>query len=99
LEYYDEMYILMPSDNILHSKATIYLQTNRLQEVKSELKKIDPESLNQRKYLFHGCYAEYFEKIGENKSALAEVDLAIKTCSNQLEKKYLERKKKALLNN
>lgn len=97
LEHYDEMYVLMPSDNILLSKATIYLQMDRLKEAKLELEKITSESLSQRRYLLHGCYAEYYEREGELTKAITEIDLAIKSCSNQYEKKYLEKKKKALL--
>ncbi len=96
LDYYDEMYQMIPSDHILLSKATIFLQLEKLAEAKNELNRIKPESLIQREYLFHGCYAEYFEKLGELGRAMEQIDLAIAKCSNQLEKNYLLKKKKLL---
>lgn len=96
LDCYDEMYAIMPSAHILLSKATVFLQLEKLREAKHELDKITPETLNQRKYLYHGCYAEYHEKAGEKDKALEEIGLAVETCSNQFEKNYLMKKKQLL---
>jgi len=98
LKFYEEMYELMPSDSILLSKAAIYLQMDQLIQAKSELVKIKPESLNQRRYLLHGCFADFYEKTGDTDKAVVELDLAINSCSNQLEKKYLARKKENIVN-
>lgn len=97
LNYYEEMYDLMPSDSILLSRATIFLQMNQGDKAKAELDKINAQSLNQRVYLYHGCYAEYFEKQGDLGKAQTEIDLAISTCSNQFERQYLENKKSNML--
>lgn len=97
LGYYDEMYDLSPTDQILLSKATIYLQINQSEEAQKTLNKIRPEELGQRKYLYHGCYAEYYEQLQEKENALAEFDLAISLCTNHLERAYLERKRDAIL--
>lgn len=93
LALYEEMYVLMPSDHILLSRASIYLEINQLKEAKSALDQIKPESLRQRKYLYHGCLAEYFEKSGELPKALIEIEIAIAVCTNQQEKEYLKGKR------
>lgn len=92
LALYEEMYALMPSDSILLSRASIYLEMNQLEEVKSVLDKINAEALHQRKYLYHGCLTEYYEKRGELAKALTEIEIAIADCSNQQEKEYLKGK-------
>ncbi len=97
LEYYGVMYEIMPTDSILLTMATIHLQLGQLEQGKAKLEKISPDVLSQRKYLFFGCYAEYYEKNGITDQALKNIELAITACPNQLEKQYLERKRKKLL--
>ncbi|MCB0705264.1 MAG: sigma-70 family RNA polymerase sigma factor [Saprospiraceae bacterium] len=96
LKLYEEMYLLMPSDHILLSMASIYLQTNAFAEAKLALDRIDSDSMNQRRYLFHGCRAEYYEKTGDAINALQEIDLAIELCSNKHEQQYLRTKRKKI---
>ncbi|MEB2781306.1 sigma-70 family RNA polymerase sigma factor [Algoriphagus sp. C2-6-M1] len=96
LKYYDDMYLMMPSDHVLLSKATIFLQLEKLMEAKLELGKIVPKSLSQRRYLFYGCYAEYYEKAGDIDNALQQIKLAIDFCSNNMEKDYLRKKAQSL---
>jgi hypothetical protein len=60
------------------------------------LKKVDFEGLNRRRYLYHGSYAKIFEGKDEYKKAINELDLAISSCSNQLEKDYLMKKREFL---
>lgn len=92
LALYEEMYALMPSDHILLSRASIYLEINQLEDAKSALDQIKSQSLNQRRYLYHGCLAEYFEKSGDLPKALYEIETAIDLCSNQQEQEYLKEK-------
>ena len=77
LDYYSFMYQLMPSAQVLLSKATIYLQLEEAEKAKEELDKINREALGQRKYLLHGCYAEYFEKTGHIATAIREMAQAV----------------------
>ncbi len=97
LGYYDEMYALSPSNQILLSKATIYLQINQSKAAQKTLNRIRPEELGQRKYLYHGCYAEYYGQVQEKENALKEFNLAISLCTNHLERVYLERKRDAIM--
>lgn len=98
LGLYEEMYSVMPSDNVLMSKATIYLQLNELEKAKALLDKMNTGALNQRSYLLHGCYADYYSRAGNSALAIVKLDKAIQLCSNAFEKQYLENKREALTN-
>lgn len=93
LQLYQALNGLQPSANALLSMATIHLKLNNLEQAKALLDQIAEGSFSQRNYLLHGCYAEYFYKSGDQKNALKEIDLAINSCSNNLEKEYLTKKK------
>lgn len=93
LGHYEAMYSLMPSDNILLSRATIYLQLKEPENALAELKKIKPGALGPREYLLAGCYSEYYEMTGDRKRAREYLDQAISSCTNSLERKYLENKR------
>jgi len=96
LAYYKEMYAMMPSDSILLSEAIIYLKLNQLKKAKIVLDKINGETLNQRRYLLNGCYAEYYKRSGDSMQAIIELDFAIHSCANLFEKQYLTNKKSLL---
>ena len=70
---------------------------DELERAEEVLKKVDLEGLNRRRYLYHGSYAKVFEQQKDYKKALYELDLAISSCSNQLEKDYLMNKRELLL--
>jgi RNA polymerase sigma-70 factor (ECF subfamily) len=97
LSYYEEIYVMLPSDHTLLSKATIYLQLDRPEKAEFELRQINPAGLHQREYLFHGCYAEYYENMNRLPEAITSIDLAIAKCTNHFEKKYLENRKSELM--
>jgi RNA polymerase sigma-70 factor (ECF subfamily) len=96
LDLYQQLYELHPNDHVLLSMATIHLQTNQPEQAKSLLDRISSNNLNQREYLLHGGYAEYYTKTGDTKTALLEFDKAILSCSNDMEKAYLKKKKAQL---
>ncbi|MFK7921940.1 MAG: RNA polymerase sigma factor [Bacteroidia bacterium] len=95
LTLYDEMYQLIPSDNILLSQASILLQKEEAFLAKEKLEQINVSHLQQRQYLYHGVWAEYYDKTGNHGKALEEIELAIESCSNQLETHFLEQKRQA----
>ncbi|MBL4624291.1 MAG: sigma-70 family RNA polymerase sigma factor [Flavobacteriales bacterium] len=97
LKSYQKLYELQPSDLTLLSMATVHIQLDQLKEARKRLDSISAGGLQQRMYLLHGCYAEYYHKIGNQKRTIEEMDNAIKLCSNELEKKYLYEKKNKLL--
>jgi RNA polymerase sigma factor (sigma-70 family) len=96
LSLYEEMYERIPSDTILLSMISVLIHMDELNQAEKVLQKVDPQALNRRKYLYHGSYAKIFEQKGEYQKALSELDKAIASCSNQLEKNYLTKKKERL---
>ncbi len=93
LKLYQKLYQVQPSDSILLSMASVNIQLGQLKESKKKLDAISAKGLQQRSYLLHGCLAEYYHKMGNNKKAIEELDCAISLCSNELEIKYLNKKK------
>ena len=96
LEHYNKMYEIMPADNVLLSRAITYIQLEQFSNAKTDLDNINPGGMNQRNYLVHGTYADYYDKIGKKDKAIKELELAIATCTNDLEKGYLRKKIKEL---
>jgi len=97
LNSYQKLHELQPSDSTLLGMATVYIQLGQLKEARKRLDSISAGGLQQRVYLLHGCYAEYYRKSGNQKKAIEAMDNAIKLCSNELEKRYLYKKKNKLL--
>lgn len=93
VSYYDQMIGIMPSENFALSKAIALIQMNALEEAKTILDTIQPESMNQRKYLLYGAMAEYYVKNNEPDKAIIEVDKAIQACSSTLEIAYFKKKR------
>ena len=67
-----------------------------MDEAKAELEKISIGDLNQRAYLYHGTYAEFYNLSGNTELALQELDNAIGKCTNSLEIDYLQKKKDSM---
>lgn len=97
LSSYQKLYEFEPSNSALLSMATIYINLGQVDEAKKSLDAIPVGGLEQRTYLLHGCYAEYFLKIGKHKKALEEIQNAIELCTNDLEKNYLYVKRDKML--
>lgn len=95
LRLYEAIYQMMPSDNVLLSKASVLLYKGDLAASKACLEEIANDKLQQRQYLYHGLWAEYFHQSKQSQKALSSLELAISSCSNQLEIDYL-RSKQAL---
>lgn len=96
LGYYEELYVAMESDTLLLTMATIHLQMDNAEQAFKTLNQINPTKLAQRLYLLHGCFAQYFEKINDIPKANESLSKAIALCPNELEKKYLLKKKGSL---
>lgn len=93
LELYQKLYQHAPSDSTLLSMANVYLQLGQLKDAKKCLDSISEKGLQQRIYLLHGSYAEYYQKAGQLTQAIERIDQAILLCTNALEKRYLLSKK------
>ncbi|MFK8164162.1 MAG: hypothetical protein AB8H12_17080 [Lewinella sp.] len=57
------------------------------------LEQLEEDQLAQRKYLYHGCWAEYYKRTGDAPQAIQHYDVAISMVPNDLEKEYLYKKR------
>ena len=92
IDLYDGMYEMIPSDQILLAKAAVFLQCKQALEADHTLKRINPEKLGPRKYLYHASVAQYYELLGDSALARQEITQALEVCTNHLEKRYLEKR-------
>ena len=96
LSYYLQMNKLYPSTLNLLNIAVVLLELGRLEEVGEWLEMVRPQDLEQRVYLYHGTYAEYYIASGKLDKARECLDLAIAEVSNQAELEYLQNKRNKL---
>ena len=62
------------------------------------LKQLNPNDFEHRKYLYYGVMSDFYYFSSEYKEATIQINLALSTVTNQLEKKHLEKKKNRILN-
>jgi RNA polymerase sigma-70 factor (ECF subfamily) len=98
LYWYQCLQTLQPMPTHLLTMAIVCMQTNDFKLSKSYLEQIKPDDLHQRVYLFYGAKAEFYSKTKNIKKAINYINLALTTVTNSLEKDYLQKKKRALLN-
>ncbi|MFS4492782.1 RNA polymerase sigma factor [Maribacter sp. 2308TA10-17] len=96
LNWYNQLQGLQPNTFNLLNIAIVNLQLRNFEEVKDILETLPIEDLEQRAYLFYGCYAEYYVKRGDLVLAISYLETAISKTSNRLESAYLEKKKQQL---
>ncbi len=92
LMMYSKLYELQPNSFTLLNIAIVNLQLDRLKNTKKMLEELRIDDLEQRQYLYFGCYAEYYLKQGEKTLAKSYFEKAIAKTSNSLEKDYLIKK-------
>ena len=93
LGYYRKLEIICETPSNKLNLSIVLMQLNRMDEAKAFLDQISLDALQQRQYLVHGCYAEYYSKTNRIVEALKSIDLALNLVSNQYEKAYLEKKR------
>lgn len=93
LRWYQQLEEVQPSPFNGLNMAVIYVQLLEFSKAEELLRNIQPEKLEQRAYLYHGLWAEYYYKKGEMQAAVKAVDQAIHLVNNDVEKRYLERKR------
>jgi RNA polymerase sigma-70 factor (ECF subfamily) len=96
LGYYNTLQEIQPHTFTLLNMAIVNLQLNRFEAAKSLLDTIVISDLEQREYLFYGCYAEYYAKRDDLVLAISYLEKTILKTSNSLEKAYLQKKKRQL---
>lgn len=97
LHWYEKMHQIHPTPFTQLNMAMVAIQLQQFEKAYRFLCQIQPEQLEQRAYLLHGAFAEFYEKTGDNTLALSYLDKAISAVSNDLEKKFLEKKRNRLV--
>ncbi|MFK7812728.1 MAG: RNA polymerase sigma factor [Maribacter sp.] len=93
LSWYSELQELQPNTFTLLNMAIVNLQLNNFEVAKNILETLPISDLEQREYLYYGCFAEYYAKRDDLVLAISYLEKAITKTSNKLEKEYLIKKK------
>lgn len=93
LKWYQQLERIQPSLFNGLNMAVIYVQLEDFEPAKELLNSIDPAKLEQRAYLYHGLWAEYYHKKGEKQAAVKAVERAIEMVNNEGEKRFLQQKR------
>lgn len=96
LMWYTRLYELQPSAFTQLNMAIVNLQLNQFEATQQILDSIIIENLEQRAYLYYGCYAEYYAKKNAIPQAITYLNKAILKANNNLEKDYLKKRKSEL---
>lgn len=92
LKWYQQLEELSPSPFNLLNMAVVNLQRQDYPAAHNVLQQLDEDQLEQRKYLYYGCWAEYYKKIEDFAKAIEQYDVAIRLVSEDLERAYLVKK-------
>lgn len=94
--WYVQLNQIQPSTFNQLNMAMAQLQRDELKDCYALLQSIDPASLEQRTYLYHGLLAEYYHKTGHNAQCILHLDKAISLVRNEAEKKHLQLRREAV---
>ncbi len=97
LFWYQKLQEISPSPFNLLNMAVVNLQLDQPELTKEILSQVDPQSLGQRNYLFHGCMAEYFKSLKKYDQALDSYTKALSLVKNESERRYMEGKYQKVL--
>ncbi|GGI57818.1 RNA polymerase sigma factor [Winogradskyella haliclonae] len=97
LHWYQSLYELQPMPSHVLTMAVICLQNEDYKSANAYFKKLNPDALEQRKYLYYAAKADYYKATKDFKSALEHISEAINCVNNDLEKQYLLKKQEAWL--
>ncbi|MCL5128647.1 RNA polymerase sigma factor [Algibacter sp. L4_22] len=95
--WYQCLHTLQPMDIHVLSMAVICIQKEDFKLTKLYLDSLNSHDFEQRSYLFYGTVAEYFIATNDFRKAINQIDLALNAVNNDLERHYLESKKKDIL--
>ncbi len=90
---YEKLFEAQPDNMIKLNLAFVNILIGQMGVSKDLLGQIDPDTLEQRAYLFYGVQAEYYYALEERQKALNALDQALAKVSNKYEKEYLLKKR------
>jgi len=99
LYWYEQLNALQPMPTHVLTMAVICMQNKDYKKADAFFKRLNPDDLTQRMYLYYAAKADYFFETHNLNEALANIDKALEIVTNDLERKYLEKKKTKFLTN
>ncbi|WP_296384553.1 sigma-70 family RNA polymerase sigma factor [Winogradskyella sp.] len=93
LQWYEALYSLQPMPSHILTMAVISIQNKDYEKADTYFRQLQPEALEQRAYLYYAAKADYYAETDNIDEALSQIDLALKTVTNTLEKMYLLKKR------
>lgn len=93
IHWYAQLEDLAPSPMNKLSMAVAHIHRSAYHDAREMLESIEVSELGKRNYLYHGCWAEYYKQTNARAKALEQYDLALDCVSNELERRYIERKR------
>jgi len=97
LYWYACLYTVQPLPIYVVTMAVVCLQNLDFVKAKSYLDQVNATDLAQRSYLYYGTLSDYYYAIKNIEKAIINLDLALATVTNSLEKEYLEKKRNSLI--
>ncbi len=93
LNWYRQYVALYPSPMLYLNMVMVYLQLERYTDAKQLLNDLNVDDFNQRQYLYHGVWSEYYAVTGDSVNAIEALDKALVGVINKIEKQYLLKKR------
>ncbi len=90
--WYGCLQALSPTPLNLLNLAVVEMHAERMAQARAHLTEVDPAQLGARRYLYHGCWAEWHRRSGDSPKARESLTAALACVSNDYERAYLERK-------
>ena len=95
LHWYEALNNLQPMPSHLLTMAVISMQNKDYKKADKYFKKLPPETLEQRAYLYYAAKADYHAETNKFIKAIKYSDKALKLVTNTLEKEFLLKKRNA----
>ncbi|MEM6684879.1 MAG: sigma-70 family RNA polymerase sigma factor [Bacteroidota bacterium] len=93
LYWYECLYDMQPIPIHILTMAVVCLQNLDFTKAKHYLDQLQPSDLQQRSYLYYGTLSDYFYATKNLNQALKQLDMALDTVTNSLEKEHLQKKR------
>ncbi|MCK0109147.1 sigma-70 family RNA polymerase sigma factor [Flavobacteriaceae bacterium S0825] len=96
LIWYQKLHDLKPMPSHILTMAVVCMQQQDYITAKTYLDQISPDDFQQRAYLYYGTLSDYYINANQLEKALIQIDKALATVTNLLEKDFLEKKRQML---
>ncbi|NND07186.1 MAG: sigma-70 family RNA polymerase sigma factor [Saprospiraceae bacterium] len=99
LKWYSELYKIQPTPLNLLNQGVVLQQMGCYDKCWEIIQQIDPDKLEQRKYLYYSACADLALQEGNSQEAICFLDQAIARVHNKIEKKYFLEKRNSIVSN